>query len=176
VRSQDFAWGARAQWVIPTFNIALGADYNHTDDRVSFLLRLDLPIHRGGIFGRGSMLSLRWLPGFGHTISVGITVPLWGSNIGKTRARHDYVRLVQRNSKRIEQTDIDKDLNEVLDTLHARVSGIARTTQPFVEHSGGDPHQAMKLPLDELKPYMAATDDLVQRIAKPFRLKEPAQG
>ncbi len=159
-RSQDFDWGARAQWIIPTFNIGFGADYNGTDDRVSFLLRLDLPVNRGGIFGRGSMLSLRWLPGFGHTISAGITVPLWGSKIGKTRAKRDHVRLVQRESRRLEEEDVSKDLREIADTLRARTFGVARLTQPFVEQSGGNPHEAMAPALEELKAYMASTDGL----------------
>jgi hypothetical protein len=160
VRASEFDWGARANLSIPLLNLGFGADYNHIDDKISFLMQLDVPIRRGGIVGRGSLLSVRWLPGRGNTLSAGFTFPLWGSKIGKTRPRRDYVQLVRQESEGRVVINSDSTLAEVLDTLRARILGVARLTQPFAEHSGGDPQKAMQPVLAELKSYMAATDEL----------------
>jgi hypothetical protein len=159
-RNTELDGGGRALLNLPVLYLGVGADYNATDDDFSFLFRVKLPIRRGGIFGRGSMLTLQWLPGRGSTFGAGITVPLWGSNLGKTRARHDYVRLPKRDPYRVALDVNDPALQSAIDSLQARVRGIARLTQPFAEKSGGEVHRVMAPVVADLRTYMATTDEL----------------
>ena len=62
VTNQDFDGGGRALFEVPSFYLGLGADHNGRDSATDFLFALDLPIKRGGLFGRGTTLALRWLP------------------------------------------------------------------------------------------------------------------
>ena len=85
VSSQDFDGGGRALFEIPSLYFGVGVDYNGTDSVFDALYTLDLPMQRGGLFGRGTTLAIRWLPSRDQTFSVGVNVPLWGRNIGATR-------------------------------------------------------------------------------------------
>jgi hypothetical protein len=157
-RASKLDGGGRALFTIPSFGISTGVDYNLLDEDLHFLLQLDLPIRRSGVFGRGSVVSLRWLPARGQTWGAGVTVPLWGSNVGKTRPQRDHVRLDERKPKRFELAQTDPELVELLNTMRERAQWIARLSQPFSEYSGGDPVEAMEPTLTELKEHMAQTD------------------
>jgi len=85
-RGQDFDGGGRAMFSIPSILFGAGVDYNITDDAVDFLMRLDITGRRGGVFGAGSTLALRYLPTRDHTFSVGVSAPLWGKHLGRSRA------------------------------------------------------------------------------------------
>ena len=83
LRGNDLDGGGRGYFLIPNFRLGLGLDYNIRDDALDFLFALGFPIRRGGIVGHGSSLIFRWIPGRGQTISLGIEMPLWGSNLSR---------------------------------------------------------------------------------------------
>jgi hypothetical protein len=144
LRGGDLDGGGRAMFTVPTFGLGLGADYNILDDRVDMLVRLDLPIRRGGIFGAASMLSLRWLPTREHTFGVGISLPTWGPNLGRTRPERDYVRMDDREPQELDVERTDPSMEAPLEILRERVTWIARLSQPFAERSGADAHRAVQ--------------------------------
>ena len=159
-RAQEFAGGLRAYYSIPSFHIILGYDRDFSEKQGSFLLGLDLPIRRGGIFGRGTTLDIRWLPGYDATFSLGIGVPLWGKNLGKTRPRHDSVKLEKRSPERLEPEEVDPALHSPLENLRERALWIARLSQPFSEYAGADAHKAMAPVIAQLKAHIDSSDVL----------------
>ena len=84
LRGKEADGGGRALFMIPVLHFTIGADYNVPDETFDLLLRLELAIKRGGIFGRGTMVRIDYLPTRGNTFAIGIDVPLWGRNIGAT--------------------------------------------------------------------------------------------
>jgi len=159
VNSQEFDGGGRALYEIPSFYVGFGVDYNGTDEVTDFLFALDLPVHRGGIFGRGTTLAFRWLPSRDQTFSVGVNVPLWGRNIGATRPKKDHVRLQKRDPHRLEMQMAGTEVERALTELSERASWVGRLTQPFAEYSGADANKAMAPVLAELTEHMALADD-----------------
>jgi hypothetical protein len=150
--------GGRALFEIPSFHVGFGTDFNASDSVTDFLFALDLPLRRGGLFGRGTTLALRWLPTRDQTFSVGVNVPLWGRNIGATRPKRDHFGLIERKPLRLEQDLGRSELAVTLDELAERAQWVARLTQPFAEHAGADPHAAMAPVLAELTDHIAAVD------------------
>ena len=51
LRNQNIDGGGRALFEIPSFFVGGGIDYNGSDSVWDFLLTLDLPLRRGGVFG-----------------------------------------------------------------------------------------------------------------------------
>ncbi len=157
-KAQEFDSGGRALFEIPSFFMGAGVDYNTRDDVADFLFQLDLPLRRGGIFGRGTTLAVRWLPSRDQTFSFGINVPLWGRNIGATRPRSDNVRLQKSTPMRLENTKVVVELQESLADIRVRARWIARLSQPFAEPEGADPHEAMAPVLETLRSHCDSTD------------------
>jgi len=124
ITSQELDGGGRALFEVPSFRFGLGADYSAADEVVDVLFALDLPVHRGGLFGRGTTLAVRWLPSRDLTFSVGVNVPLWGRNIGATRPKQDHVRLEKRRPERLELDLAESALAQVLGELRQRALGV----------------------------------------------------
>ncbi len=157
-RHKDLDGGGRALFEIPSFYFGGGVDYNASDDVWDFLLTLDLPLRRGGVFGRGTTLALRWLPARDQTFGVGINVPLWGRNIGATRPKSDNVSLDFRDPFRLELELQDELLKKSLTDLRERAHWLAMMTQPFAEPEGADAAEAMAPVLAALKAHIDTTD------------------
>jgi hypothetical protein len=158
LRNQNIDGGGRALFEIPSFFVGGGIDYNGSDDVWDFLLTLDLPLRRGGVFGRGTTLALRWLPARDQTFGVGINVPLWGRNIGATRPMSDNVSLDYRDPFRLELELQDQLLKKSLTDLRERAHWLAMMTQPFAEPEGADAAEAMAPVLAGLKAHIDSTD------------------
>jgi len=158
LRNQDLDGGGRALFEIPSFYVGGGVDFNGTDNVWDFLLTLDLPLRRGGIFGRGTTIALRWLPARDQTFGVGVNVPLWGRNIGATRPKTDNVRLDYRDPYRMELDLQDQLLKNSLTDLRERAHWLAMMTQPFAEPEGADAAEAMAPVLAGLKAHIDSTD------------------
>jgi hypothetical protein len=154
-----FDGGGRAYFSIPALLLGLGVDQSVKD--TDFILKLDLPMRRGGIVGAGSAMTLRWLPGRGQTFTAGVTFPFGDRDIGHTRARQDHVQMDDREPERRGTVDIrgkDRDLCVILDSLRVRARWVARMTQPFAEHDGGDAREAMAPHIASLRAHMAEVD------------------
>ena len=157
-RNLEFDGGGRGLFEIPSFYVGFGIDYNGTDDAWDLLWQLDLPIKRGGIFGRGTTVCLRWLPTRDQTFGVGINVPLWGRNIGATRPDKDHVRLIKRRPYRMVIDTQGTNLNDTLVELAERAHWVGEMTQPFAEPGGADPHEAMAPIITGLKAHADSVD------------------
>jgi hypothetical protein len=151
--------GGRALFMIPIFHVAGGVDYNIRDDQWSALFRLELPMRRSGIFGRGTRLRFDWLPGRGNTFFVGISAPLWGRNIGKTRPQRDSFELERPPVQRITATDYPAALDEALANIREGSRWIARLSMPVLDHGGKNAEQAYTPDFDELQDHIAGTGD-----------------
>ncbi|RKZ14599.1 hypothetical protein DRQ53_11135, partial [bacterium] len=160
-RGQAYDGGLRSSFSIPSLLLGAGVDYNIKDDTFDFLMRLDVTGRRGGVFGAGTTLAIRYLPTRENTFSVGVNVPLWGKHLGESRARRDHVVLDDRQPKRMEL-----DANEhseaclaALEDLHDRVHWVFRFTQPFAEVRGGDAQKAIQPDVAEIAERIASRDD-----------------
>lgn len=128
--------GARALFSIPSIHFTTGADYNVRDAAFSWLLRLELPIRRGGIFGGGSQLRLDYLPSFDHTFALGVSVPLWGRNIGETRPQRDAVELGSSRAQGAVAGHLPPGVEEALaNVLHGGL-WIAELSMPLTDRGG----------------------------------------
>jgi hypothetical protein len=157
--NQDLRGGGRALFEVPSFYFGAGVDYDAKDEVLDGLFTLDLPLRRGGIFGRGTTLAVRWLPSRDQTFSLGINTPLWGRNIGATRPARDSVQMTRRNPARLEIDPLVHELADALDRLRERARWVTRLSQPFAEQEGADPRQAMAPVLDELTAHLVLADD-----------------
>jgi len=162
-RARVFDGGGRAYFTIPALLLGLGVDQSFESGDTDFILKLDLPIRRGGIVGAGSLMTVRWLPGRGQTFSVGATFPFGDHDLGRSRPQRDHVEMDDREPKRVGAADLggkDRALSAALDTLRVRARWVARMTQPFVEYTGGNAREAMAPHVASLRAHMAAVDAL----------------
>jgi len=157
-RNVEFDGGGRLLWEIPSAYIGVGVDYNVSDEVADFIFELNLPLRRGGVFGRGSTLAVRWLPARDQTFGLGINVPLWGRNIGATRPKSDNVKLIKRDPYRLTIDTSVRNLKPALDELRERARWIALLTQPFTEAKGGQAAKAMQPVLAPLIAHIDSTD------------------
>ncbi|HET7374060.1 MAG TPA: hypothetical protein VFJ20_11760 [Gemmatimonadaceae bacterium] len=68
-----------------------GIDWNIATSSVSPMFSFQTAIRRGGLFGRGSMARLDWLPSRAQSLAIGVTVPLFQPLAGRTRPRQTHV-------------------------------------------------------------------------------------
>jgi len=162
-RARVFDGGGRAYFTIPALLLGLGVDQSFESGDTDFILKLDVPVRRGGIVGAGSTIALRWLPGRGQTFTAGVTFPFGDRDLGHTRPQRDHVEMDDREPKRVGAADLggkDRALSAALDTLRVRARWVARMTQPFVEYTGGNAREAMAPHVASLRAHMAAVDAL----------------
>ena len=162
-RARDFDGGARAYFTIPALLLGLGVDKNFESHETDFILKLDLPMRRGGIVGAGSAMTLRWLPTRAQTFTVGVTFPFGDRDMGRTRPQRDHVEMDDREPERVGTAGaraMNHGLSATLDTLRVRARWIARVTQPFVEYPGGNARAAMAPHIASLRAHMVAVDAL----------------
>ena len=157
-RGQEFDGGGRALYEIPSFHVGVGMDYNGNDDAWDLLWQLDLPLKRGGVFGRGTTICLRWLPTRDQTFGVGVNLPLWGRNIGATRPDSDHVRLRKRTPMRLELEVSGPDLEATLADLGERARWVGDLSQPFAEPKGAKAAAAMAPVLAGLAAHIDSVD------------------
>jgi hypothetical protein len=149
--------GARALFSIPSLRFTTGVDYNIPDGDLSAILRLEFATRRSGIFGRGTMLRVEWLPGRGNSFALGVNAPLWGRNIGKTRPQRDAVEVEQPPAERI-ATPAGADLDAALSEIRESARWIARLATPLVER-GGTPSEVYAADVDSLRARLVSTSE-----------------
>ena len=157
LRGREVDGGGRALFSLPVLGFTVGADYNIPDNRFDLLLRLELPLRRGGILGRGTMFLIDYLPTRGNTLGLGVSVPLWGRNIGATRPKRSSVKLQEPPAREISLDERSPGLDESLAHLRERADWITRLSQPFTDKGGADPQDAYGQSLTELQAHIAET-------------------
>jgi phosphatidylserine/phosphatidylglycerophosphate/cardiolipin synthase-like enzyme len=133
--------GLRPLFSIPALHFTTGADWNIKDNRWSWLLRLEIPFRRSGIFGRGSQVRFDYLPGFDHTFAAGVNVPLWSRNSGETRPQRDAVEL---DSPPIQLMDLESrpaGLDETIGFVRDGAMWITELSMPLTDTGGDKPEE-----------------------------------
>ncbi len=133
--------GVRALFNIPSLRLSSGVDWNFPDGDVSPLVRVELATRRSGIFGRGSLLRFEWIPSHRQTLGVGISVPLWGRNIGRTRPQKAHVPL-ERPERKPKAPPPDRELDTLLAKLRDDALWITRLTMPLLDRGGEEATKA----------------------------------
>ncbi len=85
--------GLRAMATSRLLATSIGVDWDLRHDRVNTVVSWQSAIRRGGMFGRGSMLRVDWIPALGQTVRVGFAVPTFDPLAGRTRPRTTWVAI-----------------------------------------------------------------------------------
>ena len=137
----DFDGGLQAQIHSPLFRLAAGVDYSIRDGQGDFILSLIHPVQRGGIIFDGGLLRASWLPGRGHTVTLGIQAPFGVPRPGRARPARETVVIRPMASEPVpEPADVDA-VEAALDDLVALSAWMAALLVPFIDQ-GGDSHDA----------------------------------
>ncbi len=150
--------GGRALFSIPALHFTTGADYNISDSDWSWLLRLEIPFRRGGIFGRGSQVRIDYLPGFDHTFALGVNVPLWGRNNGETRPAHDAVELETPPLQHFEWEQRPQGLDEAIANLREGARWIAELSMPLTDRGGAEPEKKYADQIARIRDHVGTVD------------------
>ncbi len=164
MRGEQVDGGGRALFMVPALHFTIGADFNVRDEAFDLLLRLELPIRRGGILGRGTQLRIDYVPTRGNTLGVGVGVPLWGRNIGATRPKRNTVKLEQPPAERIALEQPSPGLDESLSELHEGARWITLLAMPLTDHGGADPQEAFGRSVAQLEAHIGAGRSLNEEI------------
>jgi hypothetical protein len=154
---QGLDGGMRFSAYSPAARFAAGYDYNFKDQRGDFILSLIHPIQRGGIFTPGGSLRIDWLPTRGHTTAVGLHFPVGQRWVGRTRPRHDYVRIPYHEPPEIDfqpSTALSEAMESVRDLGH----WVNRMTVPFTDQWDGSKDEALEMFVAEMRAIEAHLD------------------
>lgn len=137
----DGSWdgGLQAQLHMPLFRLAAGVDYSIADDQADFILSLVHPLRRGGVVFDGGKLRASWLPGRGHSFSVGIQVPLATPLAGRGRPPREKVMVRPVKSSPIPDPIRMDSLLPAVNEVIRLANLMDRLLVPFLD-VGGSPH------------------------------------
>jgi phosphatidylserine/phosphatidylglycerophosphate/cardiolipin synthase-like enzyme len=166
--------GARALLEVPNLGLAGGVDYSTAYRRLSPLVAWALPLRRGGIVGKGSLLRAEWLTA-ADAVRVSVLVPLHQPWAGHTRPRDAAVSLPSRPAPATEPpADAPASLAEALANVRAAALRIEELVVPSLNEPGDDPEQALAPLIERLRapaslPGVAAGPDLqVEPVVRAF--------
>jgi hypothetical protein len=138
VRASDPDGGARVLLQIPLLGLAGGVDYSVPDDQATSVLALALPIRRGGIVGRGTLLRADWLPAAGAA-HLSVLVPLFRTSPGRTRPLHaEEVTLATRPSPPPRVPAAPPELWEALSNVRLAAERVQDLVVPPLDAAGSD--------------------------------------
>jgi hypothetical protein len=151
LRSSQFDAGLRALAQVPILKLSVGGDYNLRDGRLGLLLGVTVPIHRGGIFGGGSMLRAEWSPGALAAVRASILVPVHNAFAGRTRPRTDRVEVAPRAGAAAARPAPAPGLDSALGNVRAAVQRLGHVVVPYLDQPGEDPRAALEPFIAELR-------------------------
>jgi hypothetical protein len=128
--------GLRAMLTTGYFGGAIGAEYNLSDGEVNFLVRLETPLQRGGLFGSGGMVRFNWYPTESHSFTLGISHPLGQPRAGKTRPRSEKLTIAMEFPPPVPYQVRLAELDGVLDSIRESAEWIRRGVVPFLDQDG----------------------------------------
>ena len=134
--------GGRLLLTVPMLGVGGGVDYSVRERRLSPVVEWALPLRRGGIVGRGSLLRAAWATR-ADAIELGVVVPLGQSAAGNTRPRHAEVTLPSRAMPWNARPEAPPELDSALRNVRIAARRIEELVVPALEASGSDPTQAM---------------------------------
>jgi hypothetical protein len=156
--------GLRALAGVKMFFLQAGIDYSFRKDELDAIIRLEFPLRRGGLFGRGGKFRVDWLPGRGHSFNFGLTFPFGQPYKGKTRTKRDHVTLPPPREKPeiSEEITLASKRGPVLDQARHAASWINKYTTPFFDQDlskGEDELAAFRDKVQFFKDHINLVDD-----------------
>jgi hypothetical protein len=143
VRASEPAIGLRALLQVPILGVSAGVDYSVRDDRASPMVALALPVRRGGIVGRGTLLRAEWLPA-ADAVRVSVLVPLLQTTPGHTRPLHaEEVTLPTRPAPPLRLPDAPPELWDALANVRASAERLQDLVVPALDVPGADAERAL---------------------------------
>ena len=121
---------------------AVGVEYGTADDHPLFLVRLESPIRRGGLFGSGGMIRLNWYPTETHSFTLGLSHPLAQPHAGKTRPLLEKTVVAAEFPVPVPYHVDNPELEAALDTVRISAEWIRRSVTPFLDQDGRDSRTA----------------------------------
>jgi hypothetical protein len=155
--------GLRALANIPFLRLGFGVDWNFRDGDLPFLLRFAGPVRRGGLLGRGGLLTIDWLPARGNSFNIGVKLPINQPWRGKTRPATIAVKLEPVRPDPLPFDDPDPTLVEALDNATELAWWINRFVTPGFDQRGRTREQAVSnftADVQEMRDRLAAPDPL----------------
>ena len=156
--------GLRALGGIKMFFLQAGLDYSFRKDELDGIFRLEFPLRRGGLFGRGGKFRVDWIPGRDHSFNFGLTFPLGQPYKGKTRTKHDRVALPPPPEKLqiSEEIALAWKLEPFLERARHAASWMNKYTTPFFDQElskGEDELAAFREKVLSFKEHLNLVDD-----------------
>ncbi len=143
VRINQPVGGARAQLSIPVLGVGGGVDYAVRDNRFSPLLTWALPLRRGGIVGKGSLLRAEWVTAT-DAVRLSVIVPLNDRAAGSTRPRHSVAALPSRPPVPSPNLPLPAGLAAALANVRTAAARIEELTVPALRTGGSDPERSLE--------------------------------
>jgi len=156
--------GVRALAGLRMFFLQGGIDYSFKKDEMDAIIRVEFPLRRGGLFGRGGDFRIDWIPGRDHSFNIGLTFPLGPPHKGKTRTRKDHVALpaLHEPPQISEDIVVSSELTHLLDQARHAASWINKYTTPFFDQElskGEDELAAFRQKVQSFKAHINLVDD-----------------
>jgi hypothetical protein len=142
VQGSKIDGGLRALASIPFLRLGFGVDWNFRDGDLPFLLRFTGAVRRGGLLGRGGLLTIDWLPARGNSFNIGVKLPINQPWRGKTRPATISVKMKQVRPEPLAFDDPSPALLEALDNLEETGWWINRFVTPGIDQRGRTRDQA----------------------------------
>jgi hypothetical protein len=135
--------GVRLGLFSPVSRIAAGGDYNSLDGDLDFFLSMIHPFQRGGILAPGGAIRIDYLPGRGHSVGLGVRLPIGQPFLGRTRPRQDHVPLPDPEPPPI-YLNADPALQDALGEVSTYAQWLNRLTVPFTDQWAWSPEGAVE--------------------------------
>jgi hypothetical protein len=135
--------GLRALASISFLRLGFGVDYNFRDGGLPFILRFSGPVRRGGLFGRGGLLTIDWIPARGNSFNVGVKLPINQPWRGKTRPTTISVKMKQVRPAPLPYDNPSPALLEALDNVSETGWWINRFVTPGIDQRGRTREQSV---------------------------------
>ncbi len=164
VRGSEADGGLRALFSIPFIWLGFGVDWSFKDGSLPFLMRLSIPLRRGGVITRGGQVTVDWLPA-SSAFNVGFNFPIGQKWAGKTRP-HSMSYPVSPDRPDLEPIDhAQPALEPVLANVRETSYWVNRLTVPYFDQTGRRRDQAV-----------AAFTDYVREIGVRLATSDPMFG
>ncbi len=137
-RAGRYDGAGRVLLASPTFSLAVGFDWSSQESGPQFLLRIWLPVRRGGLLLPGASLYLDAIPQRHLSFRLGLSVPVGQKDVGRTRPPKNNISLENLPIKPAPFDPLAADMKEVLGRVRDHGRWINRLAIPFLDAKGPD--------------------------------------
>ena len=128
--------GFRGFFSVKTFLLGLGADYSLRDEKIRFLLSIQVPLFRKGPIQRGGDVRLDIVSGDRTSFNFGIVTPLRQPYMARTRPRLAHVTLPAKPGRTFDEPyRPSEELDAVMDKVGESANAVRNFTTPFMDEN-----------------------------------------